>query len=217
MGSKVTSNYNLLVTHPVIAREWHKTKNKTKIPEDVTPGSGRKVWWQCKKGHEWEAVVASRSRGIGCPECSGKKVGKDNNLTTKYPGLVKEWHKTKNKNLTPKDVTPGSGKRVWWQCKSGHEWETSIGERSRGRGCPECSGNKVGKDNNLSVKYPDLVKEWHKTKNKNLTPKDVTSGSQKRVWWQCERGHEWEATVAGRSGGNDCHRCYNENRKKVDR
>ena len=68
-------------------------------------------------------------------------------------------------------------------------------------------------DYNLAVTYPVIAREWHKTKNKNLTPKDVTPGSQKRVWWQCKGGHEWEATVAGRSGGNGCHRCYNENRK----
>ena len=34
---------------------------------------------------------------------------------TPYPHLVKEWHPTKNGDLTPKDVTYGSNKKVWWR------------------------------------------------------------------------------------------------------
>ena len=75
-----------------------------------------KVWWQCNNGHEWEATIANRSsRKSGCPECAGKKVGKDNNLFVKFPKVAKEWHPSKNKPLTPKDVTPGSKKKVWWK------------------------------------------------------------------------------------------------------
>ena len=40
---------------------------------NVTPNSHKKVWWKCSKGHEWQAVVASRNRGSGCPYCSGRK------------------------------------------------------------------------------------------------------------------------------------------------
>ena len=214
-GKKAGKDNNLSVKYPNLAKEWHKTKNKNLTPKDVTSGSGKIIWWQCKKGHEWEAVIASRSRGGGCPECAGRKVGKDNNLSVKYPTLAKEWHKTKNKDLTPKDVTPGSGKIIWWQCKKGHEWESTTDSRTKGRGCPECAGKKAGKDNNLSVKYPTLAKEWHKTKNKDLTPKDVTPGSGKKVWWMCKNNHEWEATIVGRSGGNGCSRCYNEKRKII--
>ena len=40
---------------------------------DVTPRSHQKVWWRCTKGHEWEAVVSSRTRGSACPYCSSRK------------------------------------------------------------------------------------------------------------------------------------------------
>ena len=39
--------------------------------------------------------------------------------------------------------------------------------------------------------YPELVKEWHPTKNGDLTPRDVTHGSKKKVWWLCQNIHEW--------------------------
>ncbi|WP_306822131.1 zinc-ribbon domain-containing protein [Mesobacillus foraminis] len=40
--------------------------------------------------------------------------------------LSQQWHPDKNGSLTPSDVTPGSGKKVWWVCKKAHEWEASI-------------------------------------------------------------------------------------------
>ena len=59
---------NLLVKHPELAKQWHPTKNGKLKPYDVTPGSGKKVWWICEKGHEWEAVIANRTGdGRGCP------------------------------------------------------------------------------------------------------------------------------------------------------
>lgn len=30
--------------------------------------------WRCSNGHAWEASVYSRSKGIGCPRCSGSKM-----------------------------------------------------------------------------------------------------------------------------------------------
>ncbi|MDB3883712.1 zinc-ribbon domain-containing protein, partial [Candidatus Marinimicrobia bacterium] len=49
------------------------------------------------------------------------KLSKEYNLAVLYPNIAKEWHSTKNGGLTPFDVTPGSGKKVWWICKKGHE------------------------------------------------------------------------------------------------
>ena len=42
--------------------------------------------------------------------------------------------------------------------------------------------------------YPHLVKQWHPTKNGELTPKQLTYGSNKKVWWRCHKGHSWETT-----------------------
>ncbi|MFF1792340.1 zinc-ribbon domain-containing protein [Kitasatospora sp. NPDC058243] len=32
-----------------------------------TPGEAQKAWWLGPCGHEWQAVVHSRSGGCGCP------------------------------------------------------------------------------------------------------------------------------------------------------
>jgi len=56
--------------------------------------------------------------GCGGPYCSGKYViiG-ETDLATVMPDLAAEWHPFKNGDLKPKDVTLGSSKKVWWQCK----------------------------------------------------------------------------------------------------
>ncbi|MDR1674203.1 MAG: zinc-ribbon domain-containing protein, partial [Oscillospiraceae bacterium] len=33
--------------------------------------------------------------------------------------------------LTPDYVTAGSGRKVWWICANGHEWQTRIANRNR--------------------------------------------------------------------------------------
>lgn len=53
-------------------KEWHPFFNLGVSPETLRPGSGKKVWWKCSEGHEWEAVIANRTkRGSGCPFCAG--------------------------------------------------------------------------------------------------------------------------------------------------
>ena len=55
-----------------------------------------------------------------------------------------------------------------------------------------------------------MAKEWHSTKNGNLLPSDVLSGSNKKVWWIGECGHEWDATINSRNSGNGCSYCTNQ-------
>ena len=70
---KTSPTNNLKINFPEIAKEWHPTKNGDLKPEDVVKHTGRKVWWLCKKGHEWKAAIHSRSSaGRGCPKCTNQ-------------------------------------------------------------------------------------------------------------------------------------------------
>ena len=42
---------------------------------------------------------------------------------------------------------------------------------------------KIAYEKQLGNKFPEIAKEWHPAKNGNLTPKDVTYGSCKKVLW----------------------------------
>ena len=126
-----------------MAKEWNYEKNGNLRPEHFAPSSHKKVWWKCCKGHEWQAAIANRNKGRKCPYCSGKKVLKGyNDLQTVNPTLALEWNYEKNNEITPTEVTPNSNKKVWWKCSKGHEWETTINNRSNGNGCPVCAREK---------------------------------------------------------------------------
>jgi predicted secreted protein len=207
---------SLAKLNPSLAKEWHPTKNGDLTAYDVTLGSGKKIWWKCDKGddHEWESRVHHRVNGIGCPICSNRKIVISNCLATLKPRLAKDWHPTKNGDLTPKDVGIGTAKKVWWKCDKGddHEWDASIVKRSNGKGCPICSGHKVAKSTSLATLKPSIAKQWHPTKNSDLTPFDVSIGSSKEIWWKCNKGddHEWKATVNNRIKGSGCAVCVNQ-------
>ena len=137
IGKKAGNLNNFLVKHPILAKEWDYAENKDIEPEQFLPHSHKKVWWRCKKGHNWEARIDSRVSGNGCPFCTGRIATDDNNLSA-YPHLIKEWNKSKNRHLSPVNFTHGSGKKVWWRCKKGHQWKAEIKARVRGNGCPKC-------------------------------------------------------------------------------
>lgn len=124
-------------------------------------------------------------------------------LAETHPELAKQWHPTKNKELSPTQVTRGSNKKVWWKCPKGedHDWEATIALRTgKGYGCTICSGYKVVLSTCLATKDPKLAEQWHPIKNGDLTPYDLIATSRKKVWWKCPEGddHEWEANLGNR-------------------
>lgn len=203
---------SLAEKNPELAKEWHPTLNGDLTPWDVTCGGIIKVWWLCEKGHEWDTATGVRTRGSGCPYCSGRRAIKgENDLKTLNSDLAKEWHPELNGDLTPGEVTHFSNKSAWWRCSMGHEWESRVSDRAHGNGCPYCAGKKVLKGfNDLATTNPKLAEEWHPSLNEDLTPFDVTSGSGKKVWWQCAKGHDWNAMVASRNKGAGCKQCIAE-------
>ena len=109
--------------------------------------------------------------------------------------LMKEWNWDKNINIDPSSLTSGSPKKVWWVCAKGHEWEASINNRNKNRGCPYCSNKKILIGyNDLKSQYPELMKEWNYSKN-TINPEDVSYGSDYKVWWICPKGHEWQTNI----------------------
>ena len=203
-GKVVLAGCNDLASrYPHLAAEWHPSKNGPLTPQQVTSGSSRKVWWQCDQGHAWRASIASRVAGTGCPYCTGKRViAGQNDLATLYPDLAREWHVSKNGPLTPDAVAASSNRKVWWTCSKGHDYQAVIASRTgRRNGCPYCSGRRVLPGfNDLATKYPAVARQWHPTLNAPLTPQQVTGGSRKKVWWQCDQGHVWQAVIYSRTG-----------------
>lgn len=140
---QASSNYNLFVLNPNLVKEWHPTRNAGIKPSDVTPGSGKKIWWICSEGHEWKAVVYSRSRGSGCPFCSNSKSANDIDVSVSNTTFKKEWHPTANGNADPASWTIRAPGKVWWICDKGHEWKATFKARINGNHCPICDQLQV--------------------------------------------------------------------------
>ena len=130
-----------------------------------------------------------------------------------YPDLLKEWHPTKNGDLTPADFTHGSNKKVWWLCRDSHSFFSRVCDRTlRKTSCPECYKSKIRTPNtfakSLIGKFPKIAKDWHPTKNASLTPHKVAPKSNKKVWWVCSKGHDYELAVVERTNSHrGCTEC----------
>lgn len=214
--------------NPILLNEWNYFRNEV-IPSEIQKNSNQKVWWFCSKGHEWEATVANRVHGTGCPICNTGNNAKRNSVSlaqwcrdNKQEQLLSEWDYEKNILLTPDTVSKGSHIKVWWKCSEGHEWEAQIKSRTYKHGCPYCSGtNKkpiVGK-NDLVTWCKDndkqyILDEWDYDNNNGLTPEQFTFGSHKRINWKCKKGHKWNAVIKERTKyrGNMCPDCNKDNK-----
>ena len=157
------------------------------LPERVTAGSQKEIWWKCGRGHSWKAKLMDRSRGTGCPYCCNRKVLRgENDLASIHPELLPEWDYQKNGGIRPDCITYQSRKKVWWFCVKGHSWKAEIFQRvNGGTGCPVCARRKdrhpvrAGETDLLTVN-PELASEWdHERKGRFLQGKcggSVTGG-----------------------------------------
>ena len=189
----------LAETHPELAQQWHLSKNGKLLPENQV-GVKTKIWWQCSNSndHVWEASIASRKKGVGCPFCAGKKVSYKESIHATHPEIVKHWHPYKNDGLLPTQVSFGSKKNIWWICDhdKNHIWKETLNRITSRKNfeCRICAS--------LNYTHPEIARFWHPSKNGDLSSEDVTYNSGKKVWWKCPEGddHEWDVRIADMHG-----------------
>ena len=124
---------------------------------------------------------------------------------------IKLWCKLNNKPfILLSEEYKGNKENLKWQClKEECEeifemcWKSIL----IGTGCNYCAGRQVGLSNCLATKNQELASEWHPANNGNLTPYDVTCGNDRKVWWLCNKGHEWKSAIASRNQGKNCPYC----------
>ena len=271
----VTGINDLATTHPEIAKEWHPTKNGDLMPQNVVHGTGKKVWWLCPQGHEYQATVLHRTQdnGTSCPICNSggqtsfaeqavyyyiKKLYPDaiNRYTADFLGQMEldifipsincaieydgeAWHSgdvklkreekkykiCRDKNIklirlreedAPMTAFIADDQWIKKDLYKTENLEYIIIEllkhlNYRGIKCPVNVNIKrdkqkilqyktIEKRKSLEDKYPNIAKEWHPTKNGELTPCMFKPRSDHKVWWLCpECGNEYEATIGHRT------------------
>lgn len=122
-------------SHPHLINEWHPDNP---IPiTSTSKGAMTKYKWICPREHVWEASPCNRVKPSGCPYCSGKlPIPGETDLATINPDLAAEF--SDRNPMSANEITSKSGKKVWWTCYKGHEWESTVYNRTNGNGCPHC-------------------------------------------------------------------------------
>ena len=209
----IESNGSFAERFPSLLEEWDYSLNDVS-PNETSINSNRRIWWKCKTcSHSWATTVHHRTmRGSGCPACSNKVTTDVNCLAATHPHILRRWNYNKNTDISPDSITAGSNRKAWWICEKGHEWTATITAIVNGASCPICSGQQVlAGFNDLATVNPSLVKEWHPTKNGDKLPTQFTAGStREKIWWLCQRGHEYQTRIAYRSNGTGCPICDKE-------
>lgn len=137
-------------------------------------------------------------------------VGKTDLLTV-YPEIEKEWDYEKNYPLTPQDVFPKAGIKVYWKCEKGHSYDrTIVSKTQKSKDCPYCTGKRVleGVTDLFSI-YPKLKKDWDFEKNE-IDPTTLLPMSSLKVFWKCKEGHSYDMRIVERTyKGRGCPFCSN--------
>lgn len=112
------------------------------------------------------------------------------------PLLRAEFDDSRN-NLEPSSLVRSSAQKVWWLCAQGHSWEASVRSRtSGGRQCPFCSRKRAWPgETDFLTESPHLNEYWNPELNPGVDPTSITSGSDKKLKWQCREGHIFEKSV----------------------
>ncbi len=98
----------------------------------------------------------------------------------------------------------GVDKKILWECKEGHQWQSRPAHVLAGHWCPVCGHQRAAKKR---IKYliNDMSRIASKRNGKCLSAKYL--GYDKKLRWQCQDGHSWEAIPDNIIHGKWCPKC----------
>jgi len=199
-NSRASVTNSVASLYPEAAAEWHPSKNGEMSAADCVSSSSTPRWWICQNDHEYRKSAEQRcKKNRGCKKCMGPYSGR---MVSDFPEKAKFWAHDRN-DIGPDDCPAGRNTKYWWKCPEGddHYWFAPPSQLIGGNyGCAVCTGKIVVPSTSLARNHPEISREWHPTKNGNLTPNDFTWGSSKTVWWKCPLGHEWDDSITHRTG-----------------
>lgn len=198
--------------YPEYVEYWHTDNIKTAY--EVYAGTAKKYKMICELGHVYEMSPNHKKMGTRCYYCNSKKLLKGfNDLQTVYPDLAKRFSPLNG--TTPDNVTARMKDKYYWNCSNGYDHaclDTITHMVNDNVICAVCAGKQIVVGfNDFKSLFPEEAKEWNYKRNGDMRPEDFPQGTNKKVWWVCEKGHEWEAAISNRSIGRGCHTCNRRN------
>jgi hypothetical protein len=154
------------------------------------------LMWECKEGHQWEATPSSiRNQGSWCPTCGGRP-----ELTI---DIMRQLAQERGGRCLSGTYTNKSTKLLW-ECKEGHQWEAEPNSiRNAGRWCPICARFRSGATQRLDI--DEMLKMAWGRGGKCLS--DKYTNNRIKLFWECEKGHQWWASPSKIKTGQWCPAC----------
>lgn len=207
-GHRPSSTNNLQIGDPKVASELNVEKSGI-TADKLTVKSNRMCVWNCPQGHEWETTPNERSKH-DCPACypfgrTHKLARQQQTLAVVGKHLLPEYDYEYNQ-MTPDKVPAQSVKKIGWVCTAKkHKWLATPNSRMNktfATGCPYCSNQAVGEDNNLLFLYPETSKLLNE-KLSGVRASSILPGSGKSLVWNCatkDPSHIHKAQVRDKTG-----------------
>ncbi len=153
-----------------------------------------KLKWQCKYGHQWEAIPYSIKKGHWCPQCGYKEGAEKQKATIEE---MQQIARTRGgKCLTEKYIDGNT--KLKWECREGHQWEATPGNIKSGKWCRKCAG--------LEKLTIEEMQEIAKARGGKCVSSKY-NGANTLLKWECAEGHQWEATPNNIKRGQWCNEC----------
>ena len=217
------------------AKFWHDIKNGNTKPRDVATSGNSCYWFKCEDcNHDFSMNLSNIKAGSWCSYCCEpcQKLCEDEscehcfNNSFASQEKAKFWHDTKNGNIKPRDMIKGSEKPCWFKCEDcNHDFSMSLSNIKAGSWCSYCCEpcQKLCEDEscehcfNNSFASQEKVKFWHDTKNGNTKPRYLLKNSNKKFWFKCNCGHDFETTLSQVNCGCWCPYCCYPCKKLCDK
>jgi hypothetical protein len=142
---------------------YAKSKNGDFISK-AFKNAGTKYEWKCGDCNSvWKASLSALiANDSWCRKCAMRKSGADKRLDL---GEFKELAKKRGGKCLS-EVYEGLSKKLLWECKFNHRWESSAGSIKNGTWCPTCSeglGERICRyifENLTGKKFTKIRPEW---------------------------------------------------------
>lgn len=220
--SYIDQSSNLLrIRNPVLFSQIDRSRYTEEYLNKITYGTHTKLWWICPINpcgcHVWDASVAHRSGGKGCPFCA--RNGKRRCIHQSFmniPHMAADFDSILNPGVDPYKISYGSDIVLNWRCRdhktcNEHVYQSTV---ANGNNCPFCSSHQTCRCNSF-INNPVLASEFYQELNPGIDPIKIPIFSHINVKWVCQKHktcneHIWRSNVSHRSNGNGCPYCSNK-------
>jgi len=171
-------------------------------------GVENKLSWSCANGHDWVSTPKEVKKGAWCPYCTGQKLWAPNK--TQKEARLDECYllaNQRNGEFLSTEYVNALTKYVW-RCSEGHKWEAKLNDIKGGHWCPTCAGVRV-----LTIKE---MNDLATSRGGKCLSKIYINSSQK-LFWQCDKNHDWSATQSSIKNGSWCPYCSGKKLWSVDK